>query len=146
MNFSIVDVSKADIALRVAAEAAAADCLARELSPQFSLALKQVMMWRECTADELAAGSLLSTRTVTRLRTGKGKEPLIETVSAILIGLQLPDSLIEALIERVGRGYKLTPEHQVIKSLVKSAYGQFTIHDVNAALRKQGIEELTGKE
>lgn len=145
MNFSIA-ASQADIAFQVAAEAVAADRLARGLPPEFSLALKEVMKWRKCTVDELAEASLLSTKTIQRLRTGEVSEPLIETISALLVALQLPDSLIDALIRRSGKGYRMTDDHQIMKGLVMTAYGRYTIHDVNAALRAHGLEELTSKE
>jgi len=145
LNFSIA-ASPADIALRVAAEAAAADRLARSLPPEFSLALKEVMEWRKCTVDELAEASLLSAKTIQRLRTGAVSEPLIETISALLVALQSPNPLIDALVLRSGKGYKPTEEHQIMKGLVMTAYGRYTIHDVNAALRAHGLDELTGKE
>jgi hypothetical protein len=145
LNFSI-SASQAEIALQVAAEAADADRLARSLPPEFSLALKEVMEWRKCTVDELAEGSLLSTKTIQRLRTGAVSEPLIETTFALLICLQLPNPLLDALVLRTGKGYRLTEEHQIMKGLVMTAYGRYTIHDVNAALRAHGLEELTGKE
>ena len=145
MNFSI-DVPQADIALQVAAEAAAADHLARELPPELSHTLVRIMKWRDCTVDELAEGALLSTKTIQRIRNGDVTEPKIETSSAIVVYLQLPDPLLDAFMQRTGKVYTPTVEHQIMRSLVYRAYGRFTVNDVNEALRAQGMEELTGKE
>ncbi|MDR1438734.1 MAG: hypothetical protein LBJ10_01585 [Clostridiales bacterium] len=111
--------------------------LIRKLPATFGGALIALMGWREMTVEQLAEKSLVSPKTIQRMRTNIHHKFELRTVIAVCIGLNLPCYVSTALVERAGLAFKPTDEHVAYQHLL-TEYCNRTTHDCNEALQGKG--------
>jgi hypothetical protein len=113
----------------------------RNLPATFGGALTKLKEWRGMTVERLAEKSLLSPKTIQRMRTNINYKFEMGTVIAICIGLNLPCYISTALVERAGLAFKPTDEHVAYQHLL-TAYCNGTIHECNEALALAGFPPI----
>lgn len=107
----------------------------------FGPALKEVMVWRDFKNRELADVSFLGLETISKLRNGK-TEPKLESIIAICIGMKLPPTVSEKLIELSGRTLRNGNRLEMYYKFILSASSSLDVTRCNALLVKQGFKEL----
>jgi hypothetical protein len=115
--------------------------LIRKLPATFGGALIALMGWREMTVEQLAEKSLVSAKTIQRMRTNANYRFELGTVIAVCIGLNLPCYVSTALVERAGLAFKPTDEHVAYQHLL-SEYCDRTVQDCNEALTLAGFSPI----
>jgi hypothetical protein len=113
----------------------------RKLPATFGGALIMLMEWRGITVDQLSEKSLVSPKTIQRMRTNIHHKFELRTVIAVCIGLNLPCYISTALVERAGLAFKPTDEHVAYQHLL-TEYCNRTIHDCNEALALAGFSPI----
>ncbi|MDR3313467.1 MAG: helix-turn-helix transcriptional regulator [Oscillospiraceae bacterium] len=117
--------------------------LLRRLPSAFPDMLKELMKWRGVTVEGLAGLSLLSAKTVQRLRRDMDYEPSMETVIALCVGLHLPPIICAELISKAGYIFRPILKHVAYQDLLaRSYYEGFSVYEVNDGLKAQGIPQL----
>lgn len=112
----------------------------------FPESLNMLIEWSELTMEDLAERSLLSDRTIRRMRNEADYNPPIESVVALCIAMQLPPQFSRHLIEVSGNTFRYSNQaHFIYESFILGFYNQ-SIQDCNELLKAQGFKELTGKE
>jgi len=96
--------------------------------------------------EDLAEKSLLSDRTIRRMRNETDYNPSLESVVALCIAMRLPPQFSRHLIEVSGNTFRYSNQaHFIYESFILGFYNQ-SIHECNELLRAQGFKKLTGKE
>ena len=72
------------------------------LPATFHRSLIMLMSWRDVTNEQLAEKSLLTSKTIQRMRTDPDHKSDLDTIVAIAIGLRLPPYISNPLIEKAG--------------------------------------------
>ena len=116
-----------------------------DLPATFHHALIKLMEWRGVTNEQLAEKSLLSSKTIQRMRTNPNYKCELETVVAVCFGLQLHPYISNSLIEKAGLKIKVGEKSITYAHLLATQY-QSTIHEVNNYLEIVGYSHLSGKE
>lgn len=131
---------------RAALLAEAADDLSqimRNMPNEFSDAFLWLMDSKPITEEKLAEESLVSVKTIQRIRTTPDYKVSLETVMALCIGMRLPPFISEKLIEKAGFTLKYSGEQGIYRMLL---YNQScNIFECNEILKAQGYKPL-GKE
>jgi hypothetical protein len=122
----------------------AAEILAK-LPATFNESLVMLMKWRKMTNEQLAEKSLLSSKTIQRLRADPNHKSDEDTITAISIGLQLHPSISMSLMEKAGHKLKVGEKGATYAHMLSSRY-KGTIHEVNEYLEIAGFTPLSGKE
>ena len=122
----------------------AAEILAK-LPAAFNESLIMLMKWRKMTNEQLAEKSLLSAKTIQRLRADPDHKSDEDTIVAISIGLQLHAHISNSLMEKAGHKLKVGERGVTYSHLLGSRY-KGTIHEVNEYLEAVGYSPLSGKE
>lgn len=108
----------------------------------FNEALVYLMKERKCTIEKLEEKSLLSGRTISRLRNEAEYDVTWAHVVALSVGLQLPPSISNDLLEKAGLKFRNNVAHNVYSMILSSCY-MLDIMTVNSYLVKMGMEPLT---
>ena len=103
------------------------------------------MKWREMTAEQLAEKSLLTPKTIQRMRTNQNYKWEMETVVALCVGLQLPPYISVPLIEKAGLKIKADEKDITYAHLLATHY-KSPIFEFNEYLEAVGYPPLSGKE
>lgn len=117
----------------------------QNLPGSFSGSIKGLMEWKGITVEALAEASLVSAKTIQRLRNDEGYETTLETVIALCIGLQLPPAASTDLLEKSGFSLKNTELHLMYRFLLTSYYTH-ALYDCNQLLTEQSFAPLTADE
>jgi hypothetical protein len=118
-----------------------AGALIRKLPATFGGALIVLMDWRNMTVEQLAENSLVSPKTIQRMRTNIRYKFELGTVIAVCIGLSLPCYISTELVEKAGLAFKPTDEHIAYQHLLTEYCGR-TIQDCNKALELAGFSPI----
>lgn len=117
-----------------------------KLPRTFPESLNILIDWSELSMEDLAEKSLLSDRTIRRMRNEADYNPPIESVVALCVAMKLPPQFSRHLIEVSGNAFRYSNQaHFMYESFITGFYNQ-SIHYCNELLREQGFKELTGKE
>lgn len=108
----------------------------------FSDALVYLMKERKCTIEKLEEKSLLSCRTISRLRNETEYDVTWAHVVALSVGLQLPPAISNDLLEKAGLKLRNNVAHNVYSIILNSCYTE-DIMKVNSYLVKMGMEPLS---
>jgi len=111
----------------------------------FNESLSILMKWRGISVQDLAEKSLLSTKTIQRLRNEHDYECSIETVMALCFGLQLHPSISDHLLANSGHAMKVGEKHVTYNHLRTTRY-TCPIQEINEYLETVGYTPLSGKE
>jgi len=118
----------------------------KQLPGSFGGTLAELIKWCGTTNEKLGEASLLSARTIQRLRNADDEyESSLETVIALCIGLQLPPILSSNLMEKSGFSLKNTQQHLMYDFILTSCYS-YPISYCNDLLTAQGFPMLSGTE
>ena len=116
-----------------------------KLPATFQQSLIMLMKWRGMTTEQLAEKSLLSSKTIQRMRTDPNQKNDLNTVIAVCFGLQLHPHISEALIEKAGYKLKAGLQGTTYAHLLATRY-RSTIYEVNEYLEVAGYPPLSGSE
>ena len=97
------------------------------------------------TNERLAELSLLSSKTIQRLRADPDHNCDLDTAAALCFGLQLHPHISEYLIEKAGHKLKVGQKGVTYAHLLATRY-KCSIHEVNEYLEIAGYPPLSGKE
>lgn len=118
----------------------------KNLSSHSPTALKQLMKWRKITVETLAEKSLLSTKTIQRMRNEDDYQTSLGTVVALCVGMQLPPMISRKFIEICGFTIRYTSEEQAMYDFIITGYYTYPIHECNELLENAGFKNLTSDE
>ena len=137
--------SRAAVMLAEYGEVKAAVKIMEQLPATFHQSLIALMKWRGVTNEQLAEKSLLSPKTIQRMRTNPDYKCDIRTLVAVCIGLQLPSYVSTDLIEKAGIKIKIGVENMTYAHIL-STYSKSTIFEANEYLEVAGYPPLSGSE
>jgi len=103
-----------------------------------------LMKWKECTVQILADRSLVSEKSIQRMRNDK-QDAKLGTIVALCIGLQLPPAISEDLIKKAGYSFKVSEEHIAYQYLLASCY-KSSIYECNELLEAEGLKPIGREE
>jgi len=122
----------------------AADILGK-LPNSFGSSLIMLMRWRRITVEKLAEKSLLSPKTIQRMRNNHNQQWDIEFIVAVCVGLQLPPYISMPLIEKAGLRIRANSKDILYAYLLATHY-QSPIFEFNEYLEAVGYPPLSGIE
>jgi hypothetical protein len=103
------------------------------------------MKWRKVTVEKLAEDSLLSTKTIQRMRNDLDREWPLGMVVAVCIGLSLPPYVSSDLVVKAGFAFKPTEEHVTYRHLLTVHYDN-SIIECNEVLEAAGFKPIGREE
>jgi hypothetical protein len=115
------------------------------LPGSFGKSLVLLMRWRKMTVEGLAEKSLLSPKTVQRMRNEPDHKWEMELVIAICVGLRLPPYISAPLLEKAGHRIKADEKNITYAHLLATHY-ESPIFEFNEYLEAVGYPPLSGKE
>lgn len=118
----------------------------KRLPTSFSETLKAHMRREKYTVDRLAEQSLVSTKTIQRIRNENNYSASLQTIVAICIGLHLPPPLSMDMIRKAGFNFKAANIEQMAYQLLLNSYYQNSIYECNEMLARDGIRPLGREE
>lgn len=118
----------------------------KTLPQDFALALKVLMKWKKITVENLAEKSLLSSKTIQRIRNENDYQTTIGAVVAICVAMQLPPVLSRKVLEIAGFTIRYSSEEQMAYEFILTGYYTHSVLECNELLISQGFKELTSKE
>lgn len=117
-----------------------------KLPKDFGGTLKHLKKYRQLTNESLAELSLLSTEYISKLQNNHIKEPSIQTVLALCIGMSLPIQLSNELMKRAGRRLPTTSDKEAMfYELLLMSSADHTVEECNQLLEKLNYTTLTTK-
>ena len=119
--------------------------LAAKLPGSFGEALKEVMKWRKITVEKLGETALLEPKMIQRMRNDPNQTWNIKNVVALCIGLRLPPSLSNVMIEKAGLKFRSGEEQFICQHILTTRY-KSTIHECNELMAVAGFTSLSGNE
>ncbi len=118
--------------------------LAISLPGSFSGTVSKLIEWSELTLAKVEERSLISERTLYRMRTDENYNVSLELILQLCIGLHLPPEISEILISRSSKRLGNMELHFLYRFLLNCCYTS-TIFECNDILEAQGFSRL-GKE
>ena len=119
--------------------------IVNQLPVPFNDSLVFLMKWKGITVERLAEKALVSAKTIQRMRNEQEHGWDLDLVIAVCIGLQLPPSLSNLLLEKTGHKLMVGEKGMTYSHLLATRY-QGTIHEVNEYLETTGYSRLSDKE
>ena len=113
----------------------------RDMPGSFHEALTYLMEKEQKTLDQLAAESMVSRRTLCRLRQAERDRYNPHQVVALCIALHLPPFVSEALAERAGLDFKKSDKYLHFRMILDFLYDE-TVENVQKTLKKSGLPLL----
>lgn len=107
----------------------------------FSGTLKGLMTWKGMTVERLAEASLISPKTIQRLRNDEEYETTLETVVSLCIGLKIQPAASEDLLRKARFTLKFTELHLMYRLLLTD-YFSHSICECNELLTACGFPPL----
>jgi len=124
-------------------EAKEAMQIIENLPRKFSLALAYLMDWRKTTNEGLAESTLMSSRTIQRMKSEPGASHKLGTIVAVCVGLKLFPSVSNVLLEMAN--INLINFDAVYTQIICSFY-KSSIHECNELLAIADLPPLTKNE
>ena len=118
--------------------------LAISLPGSFSGTVSKLIEWSELTLAKVEEQSLISERTLYRMRTDENYNASLELIIQLCIGLHLPPEISAILISRSSKRLGNMELHFLYRFLLNCCYTS-TIFECNDILEAQGFNRL-GKE
>lgn len=112
------------------------------LPASFSGTLKAHMSRGKCTVESLAEKSLVSAKTIQRMRNEDNHATSLQTVVAVCIGLQLHPLLSKDIVEKAGFRFRPAHEEHIIYQLLLGSYNHCSIYECNELLVSNGFKAL----
>lgn len=141
-NLEVVDIAASSAAIKK--ETQRLKKIVNELPGTFSGKLKAHMKREKITVEELCELSLVSPKTIQRIRNNEEYKTELGTVVALCIGLKLHPILSEDWLKKSGHSFKNTELHLTYQILLQSYY-KSSIHACNELLVEGGFKPI-GKE
>jgi len=142
-NLQIDD--RAEALRRIGAEVKTTRDILCGLPPTFPGTLLHHMKRLGITVDVLAEKSLVSTKTIQRMRSNAKNDANLPTVVAVCIGLQLSPILSADMVRKSGNVFIIDEEHIIYQMLLNSHY-QNSIYECNEILRANNCKPLGREE
>lgn len=112
----------------------------REIAPlDFNESLKHLMKKRDVRVEEMEERTMISERTVSRLRNDPDCNVKKEHIVAIAVGLNLPPKVSFLLMGKAGMCIRNNDRENFYEFVIDTMYGE-TIYDVNAFLADADID------
>ncbi|ARD98506.1 MULTISPECIES: ImmA/IrrE family metallo-endopeptidase [Lactococcus] len=118
--------------------------LAISLPGSFSGTVSKLIEWSELTLSKVEEQSLISERTLYRMRTDENYNVSLELIIQLCIGLHLPPEISTILISRSSKRLGNMELHFLYRFLLNCCYTR-SIYECNDILKAQGFSRL-GKE
>lgn len=122
----------------------------QELPDSLGETIKKHRKWKNMNQSQLSENSLVSVNTISRIESGEMREPKLETVMAIIVGLKLDYWLSFDILSKSGYITKFWLLQDTLKIIayqkIIAFEGKYSIFDVNQMLEAQGIAALTSSE
>ena len=134
--------SQKDGLLGAVQEAKEALQIAEKLPRAFGPSLASLMKWRKITNEKLAEKTLMSSRTIQRMRGKSDQNHEPGTVIAVCIGLQLFPRISHDMLSKAGIALRET-ERDYIYSLIINTLYKSTVHECNKLLTDAKHQPLT---
>jgi hypothetical protein len=115
------------------------------LPAAFCNSFKMLMKWRGLTVEQLAEKSLVSPKTIQRMRNIPDHIWDIETIISVCIGLQLPPYISLPLMRKAGLHFK-TGEKFITYAHLLATHYRSPIYEFNEYLETAGYEPLCSLE
>jgi hypothetical protein len=115
------------------------------LPASFCNSLKMLMKWRGITVEQLAEKSLVSPKTIQRMRNKPEHNWGIETLISVCIGLQLPPYISTSLIKKAGLHFRAGEKGITYAHLLATHY-RSPIFEFNEYLEAAGYPPLCSTE
>ncbi len=97
------------------------------------------------SVENLEEKSLISAKTIQRMRNNVKYDAKLPSVVSVCIGLQLNPILSADMIKKAGYTFKIDEEHIIYQMLLHSYY-QNSIHECNEVLRSNQYKSLGREE
>ena len=133
------------VLFEAAQEAKEAFQIAEKLPRAFGPALVSLMKWRKTTNEKLAETTLMSSKTIQRMRGKTDESHETGTVIAICVGLQLFPRLSRDMLSKAGIALKET-ERDYLYSLIIDTLYKSTVEECNRLLIAANHPPLTRAE
>ena len=117
--------------------------IARALPSTFADTLTKHMDRLEVTVEELEERSLITDRTLRRMKNEIGYRPKLSTVVAVCVALQLPPDLSMDLVNKSGHTLMAFDEEHVIYRFILNLKYQSSIYECNEILRANNCKPLS---
>lgn len=108
----------------------------------FNEALVALMKERKCTIERLEEKTMISGRTISRLRNDPAYDVTWAHVVALSVGLNLPPAISNDLLAKAGLQLRNNVAHNIYSMVLSTCY-MLDIGTVNGYLIKMGLEPLT---
>lgn len=116
--------------------------LIRKLPESFCDSLKLIMKNRKVKSVDLAAESMIGSKTLQRLRNDEAYPKTHQLILALCVAMDLSPALCDALLQRAGLGWNRSiPEHNKYRCLIGLS-GGMSLFEVNEALRRMDLAPL----
>lgn len=122
------------------------EILGKMRADDFGYTLKQLMKWSSVSVQILAERSLISTKTIQRMRNHKDYQASIETIIALCIGMQLPPPVSHRFLELAGYQIRYSSDLLAAYGLILDEYCKSGIQMCNKLLLAMGYKELTSSD
>lgn len=126
-------------------EAEEAMKIADKLPNPFGQALAWLMKWRKTTNERLAEATLMSSRTIQRMRTNPEPNYEAGTVVAVCVGLQLFPHISHKMLAKAGIKLKDTKK-DIYYSIFINTHYKSSVHECNQLLLSNNLSPLTRDE
>lgn len=93
-----------------------------------------------------ATESLISIKTLQRMRNEDDYKTSIGTVIALCIGMQLPPLISRKFLEIAGVNIRYSSDEEMIYEFIIDGYYTHSIYECNELLENSGVKALTGTE
>ena len=111
----------------------------------FGYTLNQLMKWSKVNVKTLSSFSLISTKTIQRMRNSKDYQASIETIIALCVGMQLPPPVSRKFLEFAGFQIRYSSELISVYDYILDEYYINGIFACNELLKALGFNDLIGK-
>ena len=112
----------------------------------FGYTLQQLMKWSNVSVQTLSSLSLLSVKTIQRMRNNTDYNTSIETIIALCVGMQLPPPVSRKFLELAGFRIKYSSELMAAYEYILDEYYINGIFACNELLKAMGFSDLTSEE
>ena len=111
----------------------------------FGYTLNQLMKWSKVNVKTLSSFSLISTKTIQRMRNSKDYQASIETIIALCVGMQLPPPVSRKFLEFAGFQIRYSSELISVYDYILDEYYINGIFACNELLKSLGFNDLICK-
>lgn len=122
------------------------EILGKIRADDFGYTLKQLMKWSGVNVQVLAERSLISTKTIQRMRNKEDYQASIETIIALCIGMQLPPPVSHRFLKLAGYQIRYSSELLAAYDLILDKYYNCGIQTCTELLLAMGYKELTSSD